>query len=145
MRGQPLQPSPTSDAIWNRAASAEPLADRAGDRALHDVLEVHGYVMNGGLDHALDVIGFRVEPAAVGWDYLGRGELAELLREALRIVADMPDDREARQKFFIDGWSDAQAEAIAQLEERHIDDQAVEQAFLRRLAERPNDFAPLDA
>ena len=145
MSVEPLPSSPTSDAIWNRAASAELLADRVGDRALHDVLETHGYVMNGGLDHALDVMGLRVEQAAAGWDYLGRDDVAELLREALRVVADMPHDWEARQEFFIDGWSDAQAEAIAALEDRYVDDGAVEQAFLRRLAEQPDDFAPLDA
>jgi hypothetical protein len=57
----------------------------------------------------------------------------------------MPHDWEARQAFFIEGWSDAQADAIADLENRYVDDQAVEQAFLRRLAEQPDDFAPLDA
>ncbi len=47
--------------------------------------------------------------------------------------------------FFIDGWSDVQADAIADLEDRYVDDRAVEQAFLRRLAQQTDDFAPLDA
>ena len=144
MASESIPPTPESDEIWNRATWTEspPPGARAGDRALHDALEFDGYVMNGGLDHALDVMGHDAERAAAGWAYLGRDDVAELLREALRVVADMPTDREERQTFFIDGWSDAQAEAIEAIGDRYEYGNALEQAFLRRLRMHPEDFAP---
>lgn len=136
----------SSDAIWNRAASTEPLPPHAriGDRALRDVLEIHGYVMNGGLDHALDVMGHDAARAAAAWEYFGRPDMAELLRRALRVVPDMPSDRASRQRFFIDGWKGAQEEAIQDLAAGYEEDEGLEQAFLRRLSEHPEDFAPID-
>src|SRR3712207_3315551 len=112
---------PSADAVWNRAASGDPLPGdaRVGDRALRDALEVHGYVMNGGLDHGLDVAGAAgVERAAASWEYLGRRDVAELLRAALRVVADMPDDPQARAEFLMGGWTEEQAEAIEALDGR---------------------------
>jgi hypothetical protein len=137
--------TPLSDAIWNRAVTADPLPPdaRRGDRALRDAAELHGYVMNGGLDHGLDVMGTHgVEQAAAGWEYLGGRDVGALLREALRAVPDMPLDREERETFFIDGWTDEQAKAVEQLDSRYPDDDVLEQAFLSHLSKHPEDFLP---
>ncbi len=140
-----MESTPESDAIWNRAASAErlPPEARAGDRALRAALELHGYVMNGGLDHGLDVMGADgVERAAEGWEFLGRTEVADLLREVVRTVPDLPADPEERAEFLTDGWSDEQAARIEQLDHRYPEDRSLEEAFLRCLRDRPDDFAP---
>lgn len=130
--------------IWNRAASIELAADaREGDRALHHVLEFHGYVMNGGLDHALDVMGHEAQRAIAGWEFLDRQDVADLLREALGVVPDMPEDADARQDFFIDGWTEVQAEAIEALGQRYPGDDVIEHAFSGCLNEDPDAFAPV--
>lgn len=98
--------------------------------------------MNGGLDHGLDVLGPGVERAAAGWEHLGRADVGDLLRQALRLVPDMPADPERRSDFFADGWSEEQAEAIEELNDRYPDDDALEAAFLRRLRDHPDEFAP---
>jgi len=77
--------------------------------------------MNGGLDHALDVIGFRVEQAAA----VGPTSAATMSPNSHgKLCASWPTSPtnwEARQRYFIDGWSDEQAEAIANLEDRYVD------------------------
>jgi hypothetical protein len=141
-----MRPTQTSDAIWNRACSELPDDARPGDRALRDALAFHGFLMNGGMDHALDVVGHDAERAAAGWDHLGCRRGAEIIRKALAAVPDMPSDSSARQEYFIDGFSDAQAETLEALGERYdeLDVQGVfEQAFLKHLRKTPGDFAPL--
>jgi len=72
------------DQIWNRAAleagGAEP---RDGDKALAALLLLHGMVMNGGVDHAAEVLSSEeFESALEGFLYFGFDALARLLESA---------------------------------------------------------------
>lgn len=141
-----MHPTQTSNAIWNRACGELPDIARPGDRALRAALDFHGFVMNGGLDHALDVAGHDAEHAAAGWDHLGCRRGATIIRRALAAVPDMPSDPSARQEYFIDGLSDAQAETLEAMGEHYDEldaDGVFEQAFLKHLRKKPDDFAPL--
>lgn len=130
-------------AIWNRAALT-PLAEdaRPGDVALHHALAFHSVAMNGGLAHAFDVHGWGARAAVDGWDFLGRREVADLLRRALELLGDMPADRDERQEFFATGWSEDLAEELERFDLQYIDD-VIFDAFCAHLARRPEDFAPL--
>jgi hypothetical protein len=71
-------------AVWNRAAmeSGGP-SPREGDRALADLLLVHGLVMNGGVFHAVEVVSKEeLRAACVGLRYFGFDAAAELLQTA---------------------------------------------------------------
>jgi hypothetical protein len=136
--------SDEADAIWNRATSVERPPDLlAGDIALWRIHQLHGVVMNGGLAHGIEVIGREaVEAAAEGWDHLGRGDVAKLLREALEVVEDMPDDEGARDRYFTRGLTDEQDELLESLNWQYEDDEPLERAFRERLRKHPEEFAP---
>lgn len=70
--------------VWNRACSTgDDSSLHAGDRALRNLLLVHGYVMNGGVFHALDCLS-REELAAgvAGYRFFGFDELAALIQSS---------------------------------------------------------------
>jgi hypothetical protein len=71
------------DKIWNRAAmEAGGVAPLEGDVALAALLVVHGMVMNGGVDHALDVLdSTEIMAGVVGFRYYGFHEVADLLED----------------------------------------------------------------
>lgn len=115
----------------------------AGDVALWHALQVHGVVMNGGLAHGIEVFGCEpVQHAAAGWEYFGRRDVARLLRDALEVVQDMPDDPDARDRYFTDGWTEEQAERLEDLGDAYADDDALDSAFRQQLRRHPEDFAP---
>lgn len=64
--------------IWNRAAGFEGMDHyRAGDRALHDALVLHGQVMNGGLLNAVETLDRReLADGVAGLEWLGLGSIA---------------------------------------------------------------------
>jgi hypothetical protein len=136
--------SDEADVIWNRATELQLAPDALpGDIALWRVHQLHGVVMNGGLAHGFDVLGREaVESAAAGWDFLGRGDVATLLRDALEVLRDMPTDRDARDRYFTDGWTEEQAERLEALNLEYEDDEGLERAFRKRLRRHPEDFAP---
>ena len=60
------------------AGGADPLE---GDEALAALLLLHGAVMNGGIDHAVEVLSpAQVSSALSGYRYFGLGHVAELLQ-----------------------------------------------------------------
>lgn len=72
------------DKVWNRAAleagGANPLE---GDEALAALLTVHGLVMNGGVDHAIEVLApSEVASGIAGFRYFGLVEVAAVLEIA---------------------------------------------------------------
>lgn len=126
------------DQIWNRAVGSEDLDSlREGDRALHDVAELTGLAANGGLLHAVGVLGpAGVRAAVAGLRWLALAGLAGEVEAFAREAGDDPDSLPL-----------ATAE---ELEQRGNDlylgadpDDAVEAAFRARFAERPEAFAPL--
>jgi hypothetical protein len=91
----------TADKIWNRAClddgRYEPMA---GDKALTALLYAHGLIMNGGVDHAMEIMsdseaivaiaGFRffgLEAVAILLE-TGKGNESDKDREYLEIAND---------------------------------------------------------
>ena len=61
--------------------------------------------------------------------------------EALDVVHDMPADRDARDRYFIDGWTEQQADRLETRNGAYEDD-GLERAFRKRLRKHREDFAP---
>ncbi|MFH5824753.1 hypothetical protein [Georgenia sp. AZ-5] len=127
----------TADLIWNRAVRFDDMSSfREGDQALHDVSQLTGLADNGGLLHAVGVLGpADLRAAVAGLRWLGLDSLANMI-EAFALEAGDPDS--------------LPLELAEELEERGNDlyygadpDAAVESAFRMRLAEKPDAFAPL--
>jgi hypothetical protein len=128
-----------SDQIWNRAvASEQPDSFRDGDRALHDVSQLTGLAANGGLLHAVGVLGPAGLGAAVaGLRWLGLDGLAGEVESFAREAGDDPDSLPLATAEELELRGDALYLGAGP-------DEAVEAAFRARLAERPEAFAPLD-
>lgn len=128
-----------ADEIWHRALDmdgADPDA-RVGDRALRDVLLMHGMAMNGGLLHAVEGLEpEELDGAVTGLHWLGLEDLADAVTAYAADAADA------------EGMSD---DEVGALEERGNDlyyeavpeDETLYAAFLRRLEAHPQSFAPL--
>ena len=74
----------TANGVWNRAAlEAGGDSPGPGDRALASLLLVHGYVMNGGVHHAIECVEpTELEAAADGYAFFGMNEVAEFFHGA---------------------------------------------------------------
>ena len=70
--------------VWNRAALEDGGPTPAeGDLALAALLRAHGVVMNGGVDHALEVLSAaELRAALAGYRYFGFEQIALLLEDA---------------------------------------------------------------
>ncbi|MGD0959893.1 MAG: hypothetical protein ABSB19_08805 [Methylomonas sp.] len=70
--------------IWNRAALDAGGDDpREGDSALAALLLLHGMAMNGGVDHAIDVLSSEEYAMALaGYRYYGLERVADVLERA---------------------------------------------------------------
>lgn len=114
------------DHVWNRAAvEAGGAAAREGDRALASLLAVHGMVMNGGIDHAIEVLATAEFAAGIaGFRYFDLVEVASVLEAAT--VADM-------------GWGLLNSKYGALVPE----DAILVRAFERKYLASPAAFAPL--
>jgi hypothetical protein len=123
---------PQADAIWNRATSpAQQKVLRAGDIALADMVRLHGLIMNGGVQHALEHSdGDEWARGISGYQFFRLLPVAALLLRAASkpSVTDMEsmlDD--------IDGEYTSLVPT----------DQALESVFHQVLDERPELFAPV--
>src|SRR3546814_2272427 len=76
-----MQPLACQDQIWNRAAlEVGGTNPREGDKALASLLLLHGMAMNGGIDHAVEVLTpLEFSAALAGFRYFGLVRIAELL------------------------------------------------------------------
>jgi hypothetical protein len=86
----PVMDTDTRTIIWNRAALAGGgPAPGPGDTALAAALRLHNMIMNGGLDHALDVLTPEdFAAAASGFRYLRLSDAAELVEQAQDTAGD---------------------------------------------------------
>src|SRR5262245_65467162 len=86
----PIMDADTQTIIWNRAAlAAGGPAPGPGDTALSAALRLHNMIMNGGLDHALDVLTAEdFASAADGFRYLQLSDVAELVEQAQAAPGD---------------------------------------------------------
>lgn len=125
-----------ADRVWNRAVleGGGPNA-LLGDRALADLMLLHGLAMNGGVLHALECLDEKERDAAVaGYAFYAFPAVSLLL---LDLLARRSDDADADA-------ADALELVAAREYAREIpSDQVIADAFGRLLAERPELFAPL--
>jgi hypothetical protein len=114
--------------VWNRAAveSGGP-TPREGDKALAAVLEAHGYVMNGGVFHALECLGpGRLRVCCESYVYFGLREIATVFDAA----AQAEETDEAEDAFNKAYWAHAQ------------DDQVIVERFERDITAHPERYSP---
>jgi hypothetical protein len=126
-----------ADEIWNRATTGGGESPREGDIALAASLAFHGLVMNGGVLHAFEVLSAEeLGRARDGFTWLGMPEVAHFLEDTARSIAETDwDDNDA---------GDALEASTDESYDRVLpSDQALEDAFRRLLAERPQSFDPV--
>ncbi len=136
--------------IWNRATDSGSDGQylRPGDEALRDALAAHSALMNGGLSHCLEFLGWEeTERAISGFTYFGCGDVASVLRRAADVVGPraLSADDDRRPQAFLD-MSDAQMRELERLEDEYSrcvpSDNTLDSVFRQRFAEQPQDFAP---
>jgi hypothetical protein len=73
-----------ADLVWNRAAlDGGGSAPRTGDRALAALLLAHGLIMNGGVEHALDLLSPVETMAAIeAFKFFDMADVGDLLEQA---------------------------------------------------------------
>lgn len=118
-----------ADWVWNRAAMDKGGEHpREGDRALADLLLVHGLSMNGGVLHAVESLkSAEFARGVAGYRYFGLDQVADLLADAAA-NPHVPREEELDRAYgrFIPS------------------DQTLAAAFKERFRDRPQAFAPLD-
>jgi hypothetical protein len=121
-----------ADMVWNRACGDAPLRTLLGDRALADLLRVHGLAMNGGVLHAVECLSAEeLTDAEAGYRYYGLVEVASLLSHA-RELFETGGDLERHEHQF-----DRQYAVLIPSESSLVS------RFEKRLQASPSDFAPL--
>ena len=138
-----------ADVIWNRACDPFAQLSGTGDRALQAVLLVHGMVMNGGVEHAVESLSAdELRAGTSGFEYLGLGDVGDVLREAIETAfpAGPIADRDERQQHMV-ALRDETYERLDELDRAYSvlvpQDDVLEKAFRRRLRTLPRDFAAL--
>lgn len=116
--------------IWNRAATeaggSEP---REGDTALAALLYLHGMVMNGGIDHAVEVLSPEEYTSALnGYRYFGFEQVAKVLESASVVTTESQIEHLNKQY----------GEAVP-------NDSALMNAFQVKLQASPEAFTPVEA
>ncbi len=126
-----------ADEIWNRATVGGGDTPRAGDVALAACLAFHGLAMNGGVLHAFEVLSAEeLGRARDGFTWLAMPEVAQFMDDTARLIAETDwDDDHAGDAFEV-STDDTYDRVLPS-------DQALEDAFRRRLAERPDAFTPV--
>ena len=115
-------------AIWNRACKG--LRDTTfgpGDAALAALLRIHNSAMNGGLFHSCEIAGASHCAAAIaGLRFLGLDEIALLVERAAQLPEEDADELDERYFALIPK------------------DSVITEVFLRKRAESPDVFAPIN-
>ncbi|MBC7755400.1 MAG: hypothetical protein H7Z20_01925 [Bdellovibrio sp.] len=112
--------------IWNPAAlESGGSSPKDGDTALADLLLFHGLAMNGGVEHAIDILSLNEFGAALnGFRFFELGEVAAVLENAK-------------------GASDSTLDEIDELYNQMIPlDDTLYQVFERKLATSQDLFSP---
>jgi hypothetical protein len=130
-----------ADAVWNRVCENVwdgPADARSGDRALADMLLVHGVTMNGGVLHALEFLdGCDRHGALDGYRYFGFDEVHALFDDVKRLVAEAEADGDD------DSLDDLETEADDRYHALVPADHVLDDAFRARFAALPDEFAPI--
>lgn len=123
----------TLAAIWNRAAMQVTSGNLAvGDRALANLLKVHGLFMNGGVLNAVEICDeSTIEDAIAGYRFFGFESIGELITNAKDVIRGGVN-LGSREHFF-----DSSYRQIAS-------DAAIYRAFELHVTAHPEQFAPLN-
>lgn len=120
------------DAIWNRACLNPEDCHLSGDRALADMLLLHGLIMNGGVFHALEALEPEETTAALaGYAFFG-------LVGAEQVLSRVRDDLALGR-----ATDAAELEADQRYSAEVPDDSSLAEAFELAYRERPQVFAPV--
>jgi len=123
--------------VWNRACLGGGSSPREGDRALAAMLRLHGLVMNGGVQHAVEVLdGADVEAACAGFEYFGLAAAAAAVRRA--VVATLPGDAPIDQSEQLEEALNAAYWSVVP------DDDALANAYQAHLRDHPSAYAPVE-
>ncbi len=121
-----------TDLIWNRACEGGGPNPRNGDRALAALLKAHGFAMNGGLLHAMELLNpAELADAKSGYRFFGFDAVAVLLSSA-RKLRETDEDLEFHEGQLNDDY----ATLIP-------DDSSLMERFEAVHKMRPLDFSPL--
>ena len=121
-----------ADMIWDRGCGQDPLRALPGDRALADLLYVHGLAMNGGVLHAVEsVTAEELSEAEAGYRYYGLDDVASLLSRT-RQIFEAADD--------LGGYEQQLDGEYANL---IPSDSSLVERLQKRLKSSPSDFASL--
>lgn len=121
-----------ADLIWNRACLGKMASlSSPGDRALRGLLSFHNLTMNGGVLHALEVLGLtELEDAKSGYRFFGLEAVADFLNEAKSISMTAED---------LGSWE-------AKLDRRYdalVPDSTLVACFESKLRRNRSEFAPI--
>jgi len=125
----------------------------AGDRAAAVMVLAHGFILDGGVLHAAEVLDqTQLEAARAGYRYFGFDGVADLLSRVKSLLDRPPSVHEGGTDLKVEVLPGAtlmyEEEGLGQFEEqldaeyrRHVpDDSALEERFEEVLAARPGDF-----
>ena len=108
---------------------------RIGDRSVHAVFLLDGYVQNGGVYHGTELSDEEFEAGLAGFEWLGLTEMAEVLCEAKRL------DR-LHESMSDEELEDDDSEHV--LDERYYGlNRAIDPAIEARWSADPESFAPI--
>lgn len=90
-----------ADQVWNRAAlESGGQAPLEGDRALADLLLLHGLIMNGGVQYVLQALASDEFHAAIkGFRYFGLNDVASFLEESVD-ATEYQQEQQANQQYY---------------------------------------------
>jgi hypothetical protein len=120
--------------IWNRATRSDPADPQLepGDRALSAMLQAHGMVMSGGVEHLVESFDeSRLAAALAGYRFFSLTDVADLLERASRtlIADDISDDQ-------VEALDDEYATLVPT-------DQTLDMKFRSVFQREPTAFAPI--
>jgi hypothetical protein len=130
------------DQIWNRANDYDaqgrlPEGLRKGDRALADVMLLHGMACNGGLLHAVEGLSDEERAAAVeGFRWLGLTQAADSVELVAVRRAELDEADDDAAGGLEESANTLYAAAVP-------DDTTLQTALRLRYDTSPEDFAPL--
>ena len=121
-----------ADKIWNRATENNNPHAAAGDRALTDMLHVHGLIMNGGVLNAVEITDeAELASALAGYEFFGIVAVRGLVQRARNLIKGGsklgPYEAELDREYMSIIPSDSYLSA----------------AFEQHLSAAPDDFSPL--
>ena len=121
-----------ADWDWNRACGEASLRFLGGDHALNDLLIAHGYIMNGGVLHAVECLTPNaLSDAMSGYRYYGLDVIVSLLLRA-RLILETNENLGLQESQL-----DRSYTSIIQT------DSWLSQRFKAHMALNPSEYAPV--